>query len=320
MTDVLCFGEALIDMRGETVSGRRIYHPQPGGAPANVAVGVARLGGRSGFVGQVGADVFGTDIVKALKTYGVDLSHTRQTADAVTALAFVTLDDAGERSFAFYRTDTADLRYESGMCPGEALEQARIVHFCSNTLTDADIRETTFSLMQRARHHGCLVSFDVNYRAALWPCDEAPASHVLKAAGMADIVKFSRDELEALFGRDADLSAELQARGVQLLLISDGEKPLTAWCRDRTLRLQPPAVEAKDTTAAGDSFVAGLLFWLTGQLTDGVTLPDWLGKTGCLEAALAFAARCGAYAAIHHGAFEALPTPDQLQRVVPENT
>lgn len=320
MTDVLCFGEALIDMRSETVSGRRVYHPQPGGAPANVAVGVARLGGRSGFLGQVGADVFGTDIMKVLEAYGVDISHTLQTGDAATALAFVTLDDSGERSFAFYRTDTADLRYKSDMCPEEALARARIVHFCSNTLTSPAIRETTFALVRRARAHGCLVSFDVNYRQPLWPVGEMPAPHILRAAAMADIVKFSREELEALFGKDTDLSDELADQGVKLLVVSDGDQPLTAWCQGRALSLQPPAVEAKDTTAAGDSFVAGLLYWLSGQITGSVTLTRWLENPNGLEQALAFAARCGAFTAMHHGAFEALPSAGQLQATVPENT
>ncbi len=320
MTDVLCFGEALIDMRGESAAGRRVYIPQPGGAPANVAVGIARLGGSSGFVGQVGADVFGDDIVRALADYGVDVSLTRQTAEAMTALAFVTLDHDGERSFAFYRNDTADMRYESAMCPDEALKRARIVHFCSNTLTEPAIRDTTLALIQRARACGCLISFDVNYRQPLWPAREDPAPHIRRAAGMADIIKFSREELEALFGKDAELSGELLAESVQLLLVSDGPAPLHVYCPDRTLTLQPPTVEAKDTTAAGDSFVAGLLYGLCAQGVNSSNFKQWLAMPGTLETELVFAARCGAFAAMHYGAFDALPTSGQLQWLVPEIT
>nr|WP_284047996.1 carbohydrate kinase [Marinobacter sp. ATCH36] len=316
----MCFGEALIDMRGEAVSGRRVYIPQPGGAPANVAVGVARLGGRSGFIGQVGEDVFGNDILSALVEYGVDVSLTRQTGKAMTALAFVTLDDDGERSFAFYRTETADMLYKAEMCPDDALKQAGIVHFCSNTLTAPAIRETTFALMRRAREHGCLVSFDVNYRQPLWPAAEVPAPHILKAASMADIVKFSREELEALFGEGADLSDDLLTEKVQLLLVSDGARPLQAYCSGRTLTLQPPRVEAIDTTAAGDAFVAGLLFGLGGQSVKSTAFNDWLAVPGNIEEALAFASRCGAHAAMHFGAFDALPTRNQLQRLVPKIT
>ncbi|KPQ02804.1 carbohydrate kinase [Marinobacter sp. HL-58] len=318
MTDVLCFGEALVDMRGESVAGRQVYIPQPGGAPANVAVGVARLGGRAGFVGQVGADLFGSDIVKALVRHGVDVSLTRQTDDAMTALAFVSLDSQGERSFAFYRNETADLRFESRHCPDEALESARIVHFCSNTLTEPAIRETTFSLVRRARAHGCLVSFDVNYRQPLWPEHEEPAPHILKAARLADIVKFSREELEAQFGEGADLSADLLAEQVQLLLVSDGAGPLQVTTREQVFALFPPTVEARDTTAAGDSFVAGLLFHLVDQGVDAGALSDWLRGPGNLESAVTFASRCGAFAAMHYGAFDALPTLRQLQHLLPE--
>lgn len=320
MTDVLCFGEALIDMRGEVVSGEQVYIPQPGGAPGNVAVGVARLGGNSGFIGQVGTDVFGSDIVRALVEYGVDVSLTRQTAEAMTALAFVTLDHEGERSFAFYRTETADLLYESGMCPDEALERARIVHFCSNTLTAPAIRETTFSLMRRAREHGCLVSFDVNYRQPLWPAGEVPVAHILKAANMADIVKFSREELEALFGEGVELPHGLLAEKIRLLLVSDGAEPLQAYSTGRSFTLYPPAVEAKDTTAAGDSFVAGLLYKLGEQSIDSGAFNDWLGQPGNLEEALTFASRCGAFTTLHYGAFDALPTLHQLQSLQPKTT
>ncbi|MBL3555918.1 MULTISPECIES: carbohydrate kinase family protein [Marinobacter] len=318
MTKVLCFGEALIDMRGESVSGRQLYIPQPGGAPANVAVGVARLGGRSGFIGQVGADVFGSDIVTALVKYGVDVSLTRQTADAMTALALVSLDQEGERSFAFYRTGTADLLYEASMCPDSALERARIVHFCSNTLTEPAIRETTFSLMRRARAHNCLVSFDVNYRPPLWPTGESPAPHILTAATMADIVKFSREELEALFGEGVEPPGDLQPATGRLVVVSDGAKPLQVYSPGRMFSLSPPSVEAKDTTAAGDSFVAGLLYRLAEQSSDSRTFDHWLRQPAKLEEALRFASRCGAYTAMHYGAFDALPTPGLLHRLIPE--
>ncbi|MCR8914587.1 hypothetical protein [Marinobacter panjinensis] len=111
----------------------------------------------------------------------------------------------------------------------------------------------------------------MNCRQLLWPADERPAPHILKAAGMADIVKFSREELEALFGE-----------------------------------------------SAGDSFVAGLLFGLGTQAIGSAAFSDWLAVPGNLEAALAFAARCGAYTAMHFGAFDALPTIDRLQHLVPE--
>lgn len=312
--DVLCFGEALIDMRGERVDGHTRFVPQPGGAPANVAVGVARLGGQSRFAGQIGADLFGNQIVASLSGFGVDTSLLVQTPNANTALAVVALDDFGERSFSFYRTATADLLYHSAQLPEAALSGRPIFHFCSNTLTEPAIREVTRELVRRARKAGCLVSFDVNFRESLWP-DRRLAPELIRAmAAEADLVKFSREELTALFGKRGDeLARELRARGVSLVLVSDGPNTLQAWAGERLRQITPPAVQAVDTTAAGDAFVAGFLYRLASEGVSADQLAEWLDQSGNLESALVFASRCGAVAATRFGAFDALPEMADLQ-------
>jgi len=312
--DVLCFGEALIDMRGENVDGQLRFVPQPGGAPANVAVGVARLGGRSGFAGQVGADLFGNQILASLAGFGVDTSLLVQTQNANTALAMVALDDAGERSFTFYRNATADLLYEPEQMPESALAGQPIFHICSNTLTEPVIVETTLALVARARKAGCLVSFDVNYREPLWPDPDRAPAQIRALALKADLVKFSREELTALYGHQGDaLIEELLGQGVQLVLISDGPNALQAWAGDRQHRLLPPEVQAVDTTAAGDAFVAGLLYQLAGEGVTAERFGSWLARPADLERALEFASRCGAITATRFGAFDALPSKADLQ-------
>ncbi|KMQ76652.1 carbohydrate kinase family protein [Marinobacter subterrani] len=312
--DVLCFGEALIDMRGERVDGYTRFVPQPGGAPANVAVGVARLGGQSRFAGQIGADLFGNQIVAALSGFGVDTSLLVQTPNANTAMALVGLDDSGERSFSFYRTATADLLYQSAQLPDAALSGQPIFHFCSNTLTEPAILEVTRELVRRARKAGCLVSFDVNYRESLWP-DRRVAPELIRAMAVeADLVKFSREELTALFGNRGDeLARELRARGVSLVLVSDGPNTLQAWAGERLRQITPPAVQAVDTTAAGDACVAGLLYRLAAERVSKDQFGAWLDQTGNLESTLTFASRCGAVAATRFGAFDALPDMADLQ-------
>jgi len=312
--DVLCFGEALIDMRGENVDGQLRFVPQPGGAPANVAVGVARLGGRSGFAGQVGADLFGNQILASLAGFGVDTSLLVQTHSANTALAMVALDDAGERSFTFYRNATADLLYEPEQMPDSALAGQPIFHICSNTLTEPVIAETTLALVARARKAGSLVSFDVNYREPLWPDPERAPEQIRALALEADLVKFSREELTALYGDQGDaLVEELRGRAVQLVLVSDGPNALQAWAGERQLTMVPPQVRAVDTTAAGDAFVAGLLYQLASHGVTADRLGPWLAQPVSLDRALEFAARCGAIAATRFGAFDALPSKADLQ-------
>lgn len=314
--DVLCFGEALIDMRGESVDGQLRFVPQPGGAPANVAVGVARLGGRSGFAGQVGADLFGNQILASLSGFGVDTSLLVQTRSANTALAMVALDEAGERSFTFYRNSTADLLYEPEQMPDSALASQPIFHICSNTLTEPVIVETTLALVARARKAGCLVSFDVNYREPLWPDPERAPEQIRALALEADLVKFSREELNALYGDQGDaMVEELRGRGVQLVLVSDGANTLQAWAGERQHRLEPPEVHAVDTTAAGDAFVAGLLYQLASHGVTEDRLGSWLAQPGNVDQALEFATRCGAFTATRFGAFDALPSKADLQEL-----
>ena len=307
--DVLCFGEALIDMRGESVDGQLRFVPQPGGAPANVAVGVARLGGRSGFAGQVGADLFGNQILASLVGFGVDTSLLLQTHCANTALAMIALDEAGERSFTFYRNATADLLYEPEQLPDSAFAGQPIFHICSNTLTEPVIEETTLALVARARKAGCLVSFDVNYREPLWPDPERAPEQIRALALEADLVKFSQEELTALYGHQSDaLIGELCGQGVQLVLVSDGPNALRAWAGEQQHRLVPPEVQAVDTTAAGDAFVAGLLYQLAGHGVTADRFGAWLAQPGNLERALGFASRCGSITATRFGAFDALPS------------
>lgn len=310
---VLCFGEALIDMRGKQADGEQVggalhFIPQPGGAPANVAVGVARLGGHARFAGQVGNDLFGQQIREALTAYGVDVTLLCHTDQAVTALALVALDEQGERQFSFYRTATADLTYSDDQLPDAALADRPIFHGCSNTLTEPGISAVTARLLARARAHGCLVSFDVNYRAPLWPAPEMAPGRILEVARQADLVKFSQEELTALYpGEEPALVASLIDAGVALVLVTDGANPLTAHTAGGSITHTPPSVRAVDTTAAGDAFVAGCLYRLACHGVTPAALPGWLATGDHLPALLAFAGRCGAVAATRFGAFDALP-------------
>jgi fructokinase len=309
---VIAFGEALIDMLAKpALSGPVNFVAHPGGAPANVAVGVAKLGGKACFLGQVGQDMFGDTLVQTMQQFGVDTQQFVQTPDAMTALAFVSLDDEGERSFAFYRHGSADLLYRAEQCPEAFLHEA-LFHSCSNTLTETGIREEHLALMARARAGGCVVSFDVNYRHNLWAEDADARTPIWQAMLASDLVKISREELEALYGKDPSLVAKLLDGGVALLLITDGGEPLEAHWSGGSLELMPPAARVLDSTAAGDSFVAGLLYQLSVQSVDQQAFADWVRDDVRLKAALEFASRCGALTVSRYGAFEALPVGSEL--------
>src|SRR5215469_5338357 len=159
---VLCFGEALIDMHGQDNDGHgfaKQFLPFAGGAPANVAVAVAQLGGHARFAGMLGQDRFGDFLLNSLKQANVDTADVARTGDANTALAFVTLDGHGERSFSFYRPPSADLLFRAEHFRAEAFDNTSAFHVCSNSLTDPNLAAATMEGMQRARRAGTLVSF-----------------------------------------------------------------------------------------------------------------------------------------------------------------
>ena len=192
--NILCFGEALIDFHSEGRDERgfpRSFVPFAGGAPANVAVAVARLGGNGAFAGMLGKDLFGDFLLDSLQQAGVDCAGVARTDEARTALAFVALDGNGERSFSFYRPPSADLLFRPEHFRQEDFRQAAVFHVCSNSMTDPALAEATRDGMRRARDAGALVSFDLNLRPALWPDGVDARPEVWPALQLADVVKLS---------------------------------------------------------------------------------------------------------------------------------
>ncbi|MCD9095473.1 carbohydrate kinase [Luteimonas fraxinea] len=307
---VACFGEALIDFRAEHGSdGTRHFVEQPGGAPANVAVGVAALGGRARFIGMLAQDMFGDALHAALATRDVDVSQVRRTADAPTALAFVALAEDGERSFSFYRPPAADLLFEDSDFVEDAFDDVAVLHVCSNSMTAPAIAATTLQAMVRAADAGALVSLDLNLRPALWPRDVDPAPTLWQALAAARLIKLSADELAFLTG-DGDLAgtiARLFAGDAAVVLVTDGAAPMRWWTRTRAGTAGTFTVDAIDTTAAGDACVAGLLQRVVALGIDAEGLATAFEDDAVREDLLRHAAAAGALATTRHGAFDAMP-------------
>ena len=309
---IVCFGEALIDFLAATPaqSGAPTFRQFAGGAPANAAVAVAKLGGRCEFVGMLGEDMFGDFLQQSLHEAGVGTRYVRRTGKANTALAFVSLDALGERSFSFYRPPAADLLFRPTDFDPECFTKASIFHACSNSLTDPGIAETTLSGMAQARAGNALVSLDLNLRPALWP-NATPALPLLwQALEAADLIKLAREELEFLKeGRyDESHVIERLLRSARLVVITDGGAPLRWHTRERRGELAACKVEVVDSTAAGDAFMGGLLSQFQGHNIDARNLDGLLATPSALEEALRYASACGALAVTRYGAFASLPT------------
>ncbi len=311
MPDILAVGELLIDLtQTNVVNGVTQYAANPGGAPANVAVAAARLGAGTAFVGKVGQDAFGDRLRCALRQNGVGDSGLFCTAQAPTTLAVVSVDETGDRSFTFYRDRTADTLLTEQEALSTLTAPPKFLHFGSVSLTDEPARSATLSAVRRAKEMGALVSYDPNYRPALWPDETTALYWMRRPQGMADVLKLSEEELPLLAGTDdlAEGSRRLAQNGTALVLVTLGAKGVFYRMGGATGHLPGVPVRVADTNGAGDTFLGAVLYRLCarpqGPLT-GLEVPE-------LEEILRFANRAAALTCSRSGAIPAMPTLAEL--------
>ncbi|MDB5083817.1 MAG: carbohydrate kinase, partial [Bacilli bacterium] len=285
MFDVVSLGEMIIDfLPNET--GRSIRHVSgfktaPGGAPANVAVAIARLGGQAAFIGKVGQDEFGALLADQLQTEGVNTAGLRFTTEANTGLAFVQISDTGERSFLFYRNPSADMLLDVQDLKLDLLQSTVIFHYGSLTQIGERSKEATLAAIHSARAGQAILSYDVNIRPALWPSIDAAREQIQSTIPYCDILKVSEEEVELLTGQ-TDIEAgslQLLHQGPQLVLVTLGERGTYYRTPELSGYVKPYQVRVVDTTGAGDAFMAGFL----RQLADRVRGRSLAASIGCEE-------------------------------------
>ncbi|AYO14940.1 aminoimidazole riboside kinase [Vibrio owensii] len=301
MSKIWVTGDAVVDLIPDTES---TYLKCPGGAPANVAVAISRLGGNSAFFGRVGQDPLGRFMKATLAEEQVNTDYMLLDEAQRTSTVIVDLDDSGERSFTFMVKPSADQFLIPADIP--AFVQGEWLHVCSIALANEPSRSSTLKAMQDIKAAGGFVSFDPNLREEVWANPEELKPVVRQAIELADVVKFSDDEL--LFLTDTDsLEAGLEAIKAfdnTLVLITQGAKGALAVFEGEQELIAGQAVKPVDTTGAGDAFVGGLLARLAQQ-------NEWANKEA-IHSAVNWANGCGALATTQKGAMTALPTQDAL--------
>ena len=248
---LLCIGEILADMIGEEKNGITTYERKAGGAPFNVACALKKFGADVKFVGSVGDDLIGQFLIKYASDFGMDTTYIHKNTDRNTTLAFVELNEEGDRSFCFYRKNTAD--YSMPELEDELIKSADIICIGSLMLAYPDCVEYALDIIERAHAFGKTVAFDVNYRTDIYRDKESAVKTYKKILSLADIVKFSEDEVETF---TEDYVNSLTDKLVLITLGKDGSE----W-RYRGKRNRMPSISVKpiDTTGAGDAFFAGAL-------------------------------------------------------------
>ncbi|WP_226677185.1 carbohydrate kinase family protein [Rossellomorea aquimaris] len=307
---IISLGEALIDFipldeRNAT------YQKSPGGAPANVAVGLARLGARSTFLGKVGKDLLGEFLKETLIVYGVRPNQLLMTSDVRTGVVFVTNGKEGERSFDFYIDPSADRFLEVDDIDEGDLITHKILHFGSISLISSPAKEATQHAVKVARENGLIISYDPNIRLGLWDSEKHALETIKDILNEVDVLKISDEELQFITGEkevEAGVSNLRNAYNIPLMIITMGSEGSYVYVGGARQYVPAMKVQTVDTTGAGDAFVSGILY----------SINDFKGNIESLsleEAArmARFAAVSGALAASSKGAMTALPSLEEVK-------
>lgn len=302
MNTVWVTGDAVVDLIPD---GENHYLKCPGGAPANVAVAIARLGGQSAFFGRVGNDPLGRFMNQTLSQEQVDSRYLILDNDQRTSTVVVDLDDSGERSFTFMVKPSADQFLQISDIPN--FKQGDWLHVCSIALANEPSRSSTFEAIERVKKAGGSFSFDPNLRPEVWQKPQEMVATVMRAVANADVVKFSEEELTLLTQTDSieqGLNA-IKALEIPLVIITQGAKGALVVTKESQTLVSGKVVKPVDTTGAGDAFVGGLLYQLSQT-------PDWQ-KAENIALAVECAHGCGALATTQKGAMTALPNQQALK-------
>lgn len=307
MYDITAIGELLIDFtpNGKSEQGKQTFEQNPGGAPGNVAAACARLGGKTAFIGKVGTDSFGYFLKNSLDEGGVSTDGLVFSEDVNTTLAFVHLSDDGDRSFSFYRNPGADMMLTFDDVNKGLIDSCRFFHFGSVSLTAGPTATTTLEAVGYAKKSSKIISFDVNYRAPLFPSEPAALNAIKNALPYADVLKVSSEEMTLITGEtDPIIGSKALSGSASLVLVSLGAKGAFFRVGDTYGSLPTYDVKTIDTTGAGDAFFGAVLFRLRDMDIHQIRTAS---KEELLDI-IDFANAAGSLATTKKGAIPSLPT------------
>ena len=319
MPDIVCLGEALIDLVSSDVGmgliESHVFEKAAGGAPTNVAAGIAILGASSGLIAKVGDDHFGQYLKQTLADCDVDLANFILAPDYATQLAFVAIGPNGVPDFAFHVKQSADQVLTPEEIDPKYLADAAIFHFGSITLINEPVRAATLHALQLATDAGALISFDPNLRAPLWPDLDTARKTMLDMIPSCDVLKIADAEAVFLTGRDdvEEAARHLYDLGPSLVAVTLGGAGCYFIGDTGHGGVKGFEVPVDDTVGCGDAFVAGMLVYLLESEHDvsELTLDE-------LDELFQFANATGALTATGKGAIPSMPHRDEVMEMLEE--
>ena len=312
MIDIITLGELLIDLtqRGSDENGNGEFTAYPGGAPANVAVAASRLGASTGFIGKVGNDAFGRSLADTLKKDNVNIKGLYYDDEQPTTMAIVSVDASGERDFSFYRKPGADTQLTVDEAVEALADLPKILHVGSLSMTTSPGKEACVEAVKYAKDNGSVISYDPNYRAALWDSEEHAIEMMKVLLPYADILKVSDEEMVMLTGTDdlEDGSRALAEYGCGLVMVTLGADGVFVRMGSHTATVPGFSVEVADTNGAGDTFLGAMLM----QIAKGVTGTEDVWKQ--LLDMVRYANKAASLTCSRHGAIPAMPTLSEMEK------
>ena len=309
--DVVALGELLIDFTQNGISeqGNPLFEANPGGAPCNVLAMVSKLGHKTAFVGKVGKDSFGKQLKDTLEEVGIDATNLTMDEEVHTTLALVHTFADGDRDFAFYRNPGADMMLTEKEIPEELIQNSKIFHFGTLSMTHEGVRAATKKALDIAKKEGCVISFDPNLRPPLWDSLDSAKEQVLYGLQFCDILKISDDEITFVTGKDTieeAITAFCALYQPKLMSVTCGKNGSTVIYNGQKVpcgaHIRPDTIE---TTGAGDTFMACMLNFV---LEHGV---EDLSESDLLEMQK-FAGTAASLITTRRGALKVMPTKEEV--------
>lgn len=312
---VLCLGEILFDclanQLGRSLEQVESWTSYPGGAPANVACALNKLGTPTGFIGCVGQDEFGDTLVQLLQTIGVDVQGVQRHPTAPTRQVYVLRSESGDRMFSGFgdldTTEFADTHLQANQLPVELFEAADFLVLGTLELAYPESRAAIERALQLAEQHYVKTLVDVNWRPMFWPDPEIAPAMIQNLLKRVDFLKLADEEAEWLFGTTDPGAIAHRLGNTESVLVTAGRKGCTYYLGGHEGHLNAFEVESEDTTGAGDSFVAGFLHQIAQNGLQSLSDPEMAKKV------ILYASAVGALTTTRPGAIAAQPTPAEVE-------
>ena len=312
--DVTALGELLIDLtqNGMSEQGNPIMEANPGGAPCNVLACLSKMGHKTAFIGKVGKDGFGEQLTAGLVETGISTEGLMYDEAVHTTLAVVHTFADGDRDFSFYRNPGADMMLRAEEVNEEIIQNSRIFHFGSLSMTDEPCRSAHLHALEVAEKAGILRSYDPNLRPPLWPNLEVAKENILELMGHCDILKISDNEIQWLSGKedyDEGIAWLRERYDIPLIFLTLGKDGSRAYCGEVRTEQAGFKMNTIETTGAGDTFFGSVLHHILTKGFRPYTKEE-------LDEMLRFANAAAALVTTRRGALRVMPSEEEIADVL----